>query len=49
MKTLFQTFLIYTCRNTYSKGRTLVKMYRVVSQIKRGKYLLNNTYHCSWW
>jgi len=30
MKTQFQTRLLYTyCRNTYPKGRALMKMYRV--------------------
>ena len=32
-------FLLYTCthcRNTYPKGRALMKMYRVVPQTKRG-------------
>jgi len=36
MKTQFQTFLLYTyCRNTYPKGRALMKMYRVVLQTKK--------------
>jgi len=36
-KTQFQTCLLYTyCRNTYTKGRALVNMYRVVPKTKRG-------------
>ena len=36
-KTQFQTILLYTyCRNTYPKGRALMKMNRVIRQTKRG-------------
>jgi len=36
-KNTISNILLYTYRrNTYSKGRVLVKMYRVVPQMKRG-------------
>ena len=49
-KTQFQTFLLYRyCRNTYPKGRALMKMYIVVPQTKRGNSCLRTIYvqlHC---
>jgi len=38
-KNTFRHILLYTyCRNTYPKGRALMKMHRVVTQAKRGTY-----------